>query len=58
MHPHEFLAFVHHADETAEAGEDEIKSAVMASESVQKHLEEKEPKMVVVTNRRLVSIVM
>ncbi len=41
----------------AEANEDEIKSAALASETVKKHLEGKEPKKVIVANKRLVSIV-
>ena len=41
----------------AEASEDDIKSAALASETVQKYLEGKEPKKVIVANRRLVSIV-
>ncbi|MDO9301765.1 MAG: class I tRNA ligase family protein, partial [Anaerolineales bacterium] len=41
----------------AEATEDEIKSAALASEMVQKFLEGKEPKKVIVANRRLVSVV-
>ena len=41
----------------AEATEDEIKYAALASEVVQKYLEGKEPKKVIVANRRLVSIV-
>ncbi len=41
----------------AEASEDEIKSAALASETVQKYLEGKEPKKVIVANKRLVSIV-
>ena len=41
----------------AEASEDEIKAAALASETVQKYLEGKEPKKVIVANRRLVSIV-
>jgi len=41
----------------AEATEEEIKSAALASETVQKFLEGKEPKKVIVANRRLVSIV-
>jgi leucyl-tRNA synthetase len=41
----------------AEAGEEEIKSAALASETVQKYLEGKEPKKVIVANRRLVSVV-
>jgi leucyl-tRNA synthetase len=40
-----------------EASEDEIKSAALASETVQKYLEGKEPKKVIVANKRLVSIV-
>ena len=41
----------------AEASEEEIKSAALASETVQKYLEGKEPKKVIVANKRLVSIV-
>ena len=41
----------------AEATEDEIKSAALASETVQKYLEGKEPRKVIVANMRLVSIV-
>jgi leucyl-tRNA synthetase len=41
----------------ADANEEEIKSAALASEVVQKFLEGKEPKKVIVANRRLVSIV-
>ncbi|MBK7453559.1 MAG: leucine--tRNA ligase [Anaerolineales bacterium] len=41
----------------AEASEEEIKSAALASEAVQKFLEGREPKKVIVANRRLVSIV-
>jgi leucyl-tRNA synthetase len=41
----------------AEATEDEIKSAALASETVQKFLEGREPQKVIVANRRLVSIV-
>jgi len=41
----------------AEASEEEIKSAALASETVQKFLEGKEPKKVIVANKRLVSIV-
>jgi leucyl-tRNA synthetase len=41
----------------AEAGEDEIKSAALASEVVQKYLEGREPRKVIVANKRLVSIV-
>ena len=42
----------------AEAGEEEIKAAALASEIVQKYLEGKEPKKVIVAQKRLVSIVM
>ncbi len=42
----------------AEATEDEIKSAALASEVVRKFLEGKEPKKVIVANRRLVSVVL
>ncbi len=41
----------------AEAGEEEIKAAALASEQVQKHLEGKAPKKVIVANKRLVNIV-
>jgi len=41
----------------AEASEEEIKSAALASETVQKFLEGKEPKKVIVANKKLVSIV-
>jgi leucyl-tRNA synthetase len=41
----------------ADASEEEIKAAALASEGVKKHLEGKEPKKVIVANRRLVSIV-
>ncbi|MBM3180789.1 MAG: leucine--tRNA ligase [Chloroflexi bacterium] len=41
----------------AEATEDEIKSAALASEVVQKYLEGKEPRKVIVAKGRLVSIV-
>ena len=41
----------------AEASEEEIKSAALASEVVQKFLEGKEPRKVIVANKRLVSIV-
>jgi leucyl-tRNA synthetase len=41
----------------ADASEDEIKSAALASEVVKKYLEGKEPKKVIVANRRLVSLV-
>jgi len=41
----------------AEASDDEIKSLAMASESVRKHLEGKEPKKVIVVQKRLINIV-
>ena len=41
----------------AEAGEDQIKAAALASENVQKYLEGKEPRKVIVANRKLVNIV-
>jgi leucyl-tRNA synthetase len=41
----------------ADASEDEIKSAALASEVVKKYLEGKEPKKVIVANKRLVSLV-
>jgi leucyl-tRNA synthetase len=41
----------------AEATDDEIKSAVLALETVRKFLDGKEPKKVIVANKRLVSIV-
>ncbi len=41
----------------AEASEDEIKSAALASEAVRKYLEGKEPKKVIVAKGRLVSVV-
>ena len=41
----------------AEATEDEIKAAALASELVQKFLEGKEPKKVIVAKGRLVSVV-
>ena len=41
----------------AEASEAEIKSAALASEVVKKYLEGKEPKKVIVANKRLVSLV-
>jgi leucyl-tRNA synthetase len=41
----------------AEAGEEEIKSAALASEQVQKYLEGKEPRKVIVANKRLVNVV-
>jgi len=42
---------------SAEASEDEIKSAALASAAVQKHLEGREPKKVIVANKRLVNVV-
>ncbi len=42
---------------SADASEEEIKSAALASEAVQKHLEGKEPQKVIVANKRLVNIV-
>ena len=42
----------------AEASEHEIKSAALASEVVRKHLDGKEPKKVIVAQKRLVSIVL
>ena len=41
----------------AEAGEDQIRAAALASETVQKYLEGKEPRKVIVAKGRLVSIV-
>jgi leucyl-tRNA synthetase len=41
----------------ADAGEEAIKSAALASEQVQKYLEGKEPRKVIVANKRLVNIV-
>jgi leucyl-tRNA synthetase len=41
----------------ADASEDDIKSAALASEVVKKYLEGKEPRKVIVANRRLVSLV-
>ncbi|HJS20533.1 MAG TPA: leucine--tRNA ligase [Anaerolineales bacterium] len=41
----------------AEAGENEIRSAALASEQVQKYLEGREPRKVIVANRRLVNVV-
>ncbi len=41
----------------ADASEDEIKSAALASEVIQKYLEGKEPKKVIVAQKRLVSVV-
>jgi leucyl-tRNA synthetase len=42
----------------ADASEDEIKSAALASEVVKKYLEGKEPKKLIVANKKLVSIVL
>jgi len=42
----------------AEASEQEIKSAALASEAVRRHLDGKEPKKVIVAQKRLVSIVL
>jgi leucyl-tRNA synthetase len=47
----------HRITVSAEASEEEIKSAALASETVQKYLEGREPKKVIVANKRLVSIV-
>ena len=41
----------------ADASEEDIKAAALASETVQKHLDGKEPKKLIVANKRLVSIV-
>ena len=41
----------------ADASEEEIKAAALASEGVKKHLEGREPKKVIVANKRLVSVV-
>jgi leucyl-tRNA synthetase len=41
----------------ADASEDEIKSAALACEGVQKYLEGKEPRKVIVANKRLVNVV-
>jgi leucyl-tRNA synthetase len=41
----------------ADASEEEIKSVALASEAVKKYLEGKEPKKVIVANKRLVSLV-
>ncbi|HEX2995758.1 MAG TPA: leucine--tRNA ligase [Anaerolineales bacterium] len=46
-----------HIKVVADASEEQIKSAALASATVQKYLEGKEPKKVIVANRRLVSIV-
>jgi leucyl-tRNA synthetase len=47
----------HRITVSAETSEEEIKAAALASETVQKYLEGKEPKKVIVANKRLVSIV-
>ena len=41
----------------AEASEEEIRSAALASDGVQKYLAGKEPKKVIVANKRLVNVV-
>jgi leucyl-tRNA synthetase len=41
----------------ADASEDEIKAAALASEGVKKYLEGKEPRKIIVANKRLVSLV-
>ena len=41
----------------ADASEDEIKSSALASDVVKKHLEGKEPKKVIIANKRLVNVV-
>ena len=41
----------------ADASEDEIRAAALASEAVQKYLEGREPKKVIVAKGRLVSVV-
>ncbi|HEX5840381.1 MAG TPA: class I tRNA ligase family protein, partial [Anaerolineales bacterium] len=41
----------------AEANEEQIKAAALASETVRRHLEGREPRKVIVANRRLVNIV-
>jgi leucyl-tRNA synthetase len=46
-----------HISVPADASEDEIKSAVLASETVQKFLEGKEPRKVIVVKGKLVSVV-
>ncbi|MCJ7431937.1 MAG: class I tRNA ligase family protein, partial [Anaerolineales bacterium] len=46
-----------HITVSAEATEDEIKSAALASEIVQKYLEGKQPRKVIVAKGRLVSVV-
>jgi leucyl-tRNA synthetase len=46
-----------HITVPADAIEEDIKSAALASETVRKYLEGREPRKVIVANRRLVSIV-
>jgi len=46
-----------HIHVPVEASEAEIKSAALASETVKKYLEGKEPKKVIVAQKKLVSIV-
>ena len=46
-----------HITVSAEASENEIKAAALASETVQKYLEGNEPKKVIVAQKKLVSIV-
>jgi leucyl-tRNA synthetase len=41
----------------AEASEEEIKTSALASEGVKKYLEGREPRKVIVANRRLVNVV-
>jgi leucyl-tRNA synthetase len=41
----------------AETSEDEIKAAALASENIQKFLEGKEPKKIIVAQKRLVNVV-
>jgi leucyl-tRNA synthetase len=41
----------------AEASEEEIKAAAIASENVRKFLEGKEPKKIIVAQKRLVNVV-
>jgi len=41
----------------ADSSEEEIKALALASESVRKHLEGKEPKKVIVAQKRLINIV-
>jgi leucyl-tRNA synthetase len=41
----------------ADAGESEVRAAALASETVRKYLEGKEPKKVIVVKGRLVSVV-